>query len=334
MQAAIAGDMATMRSLLGAGAELERTDVFQRTAIMYAAMYGHLEACQCLLQHRAHVDARSFGGSTPLIAAAYRGHEEVVQMLLSHGATTEAADEFGWTPLMHAAVNSDHRMLQSLLSHRASPDTLDADGCTALVYAAFSGRSENVRMLLEWKADAREVPSVSTGLREAFLSAAIHGRTEVARLLLSASLIRPETRIVARRLAVEQGCSEELKMLLSDESFDDSADQVPGAMMVAGTTAKERSSRETFDLAQPAKAPSPRESSSESWPQIGSLATLCNMERYPKLDGTKVKVVGWSADMGRWQCVEIGFTHSARGGRSNLFALPSQLLKVSSQLVL
>lgn len=70
--AAEAGDLATLRRLLDAGAPIEARDARGRTALMAAT--------------HADLKSTSRSGSTPLIGASHRGHPDNVRELLRAGA--------------------------------------------------------------------------------------------------------------------------------------------------------------------------------------------------------------------------------------------------------
>lgn len=60
-----------------------------------AAWSGHEEIVKLLLAHGANVNKTDLEGRTALIAAAYMGHTEIVNHLLDHDADIDHADSDG-----------------------------------------------------------------------------------------------------------------------------------------------------------------------------------------------------------------------------------------------
>jgi ankyrin repeat protein len=108
IKAAKAGDVRTIRTLLGADANL--------------------------------VEARDSDGSTPLHCATWKGHLNVVEMLLAAGADVNAVNQnghWGTTPLHAAAHANQARIAELLLAHGADPKALDAEGRTPMFHTTF-----------------------------------------------------------------------------------------------------------------------------------------------------------------------------------------------------
>ena len=99
------GDIASMRLLLKAGADVNRADKYARTALMEAALAGRVSAVQLLLNSGAQVNARDSYKNTPLILAAMKNHSEVVRELLRNGAQLELKDKTGTSALSIAVMN-------------------------------------------------------------------------------------------------------------------------------------------------------------------------------------------------------------------------------------
>ena len=86
--AAARGDVAEVRRLLAAGADVDATCDGGRTALFVAARHGRADVVRVLLAAKANVDsAATTDGATPLLMAAANGHLTVVQTLLGRAPT-------------------------------------------------------------------------------------------------------------------------------------------------------------------------------------------------------------------------------------------------------
>jgi len=89
--AAETGNAGTIRLLLAAGADVESPNAEGQTALMSVARTGNVEAAKLLIQRGANVDATErFGGQTALMWAAARRHPEMVALLAAKGADVDA----------------------------------------------------------------------------------------------------------------------------------------------------------------------------------------------------------------------------------------------------
>lgn len=84
--AAAHGDLATVRALLAAGAELETRNCAGRTALMLAAHGGHTAVVHALWAAGADIDGRDARNWSALMIAAHEGQLSVVQALARAGA--------------------------------------------------------------------------------------------------------------------------------------------------------------------------------------------------------------------------------------------------------
>ena len=211
MLAAKQGDVASVRALLKAGADVMAKDRLGRsaltlatdervknlleatekmvaekagntTAIAAAAKTGSAVELQALIHAGANVNATDDSGRTPLMHADFRA---VVQLLAKAGANLDATDKTGRTalmhaartPLIHAARKGNLEVVEALIDCGACVDDSDRHGKTALLFAAEAGHGETVRALVE-AADAEA--KTDTG-RTVLMYA---GTGEVAQLIL------------------------------------------------------------------------------------------------------------------------------------------------------
>lgn len=92
------GHGGSLRALLEAGAEPDRTGEDGCTALMVASGEGHLACVRLLVEAGANLDRQDGTGWTALHAACEGGHREVVAYLLGQGARRDVADAQGQTP--------------------------------------------------------------------------------------------------------------------------------------------------------------------------------------------------------------------------------------------
>ena len=112
--AARAGDVATLRSLLDSGADANRRDANGNRPLLEAVAAGHADAARALLRAGADPNLTSSGGRTPLIEAALGGRIEIARLLISEGANVNLAERDAGTPL-EAAEREGHAELAALL---------------------------------------------------------------------------------------------------------------------------------------------------------------------------------------------------------------------------
>jgi ankyrin repeat protein len=208
VEAARQGDVATLRALLDADAELAnaRTDQGE-TPVLVAAYHQQPEAL-ALLAERARLDvfeaavvgradrvdellsaepaltrARAADGWTALHLAAFFGSASAAERLLAHGADVGAISENAQanTPL-HAALagRGDPLVVDLLLAAGADVKAVAAHGVTPLHLAASRGNLDLIRRLLDRGADP--AAAMSDGTTPAAMAHA-RGHPEAAGLL-------------------------------------------------------------------------------------------------------------------------------------------------------
>ena len=209
------GQETTVQYILKAGANIETDDNSGYTALHLAVLNGFNSLTELLLNSGARTETASSRGTTPLIAAASKGNARAVELLLNAGAYIEARDDSKMTALIHATRNSCDKCVEVLLSRGASTETppdimaplhiaicqdnrtavkllLEAganpelkckEDCTPLIHAVRMGHSNIAESLL-----AHRIPTeaISMDSHTAFLTAAIRGDLDMAKMLLDA----------------------------------------------------------------------------------------------------------------------------------------------------
>jgi ankyrin repeat protein len=176
MQAAYAGSLAIMETLLDAGADINATNARKASALHWAV--ADVAKVKLLVAEGADVNAKTVDGRTPLHAAAtLPAGASVVKVLLDAGADVEARTITGNTPLFDAVAASEENT-RILLDKGANPNATSRTGATPLMGA----RSSDVVALLVTR--GADVTARSKRGESALADAAGRGDLEAAKLLL------------------------------------------------------------------------------------------------------------------------------------------------------
>jgi ankyrin repeat protein len=166
MQAALYGDVDSVRLLLQQGADPNIRNQAGATALMWAV--DDFEKTRLLVEHGADVNARSQDGRTPLlIAAGLFGNKDVVRLLLDRGADLAAKSPAlnGYhTVLSEAARTGDDALLGMLIERGAD---VKSAGPVALANAARVDCAKCIELLIS-KADRRTLTIASAILSPPF----------------------------------------------------------------------------------------------------------------------------------------------------------------------
>lgn len=103
--AAYEGNIARMRILYALGVKANEAGCSSRSCfapIIHAGWGGHPEAIQFLIDRGADVNKTNPFGMTALMFAGYCGHDEAIELLLLRGAEVNMSDKNGNTALSYA----------------------------------------------------------------------------------------------------------------------------------------------------------------------------------------------------------------------------------------
>jgi ankyrin len=158
------------------------------TALLFAVRDGNMPMTRQLLDSGADIQLASANDTSPLIIAILNGQTEIASYLLNRGANPNAIDAYKRGPLFAAIElrNFNHEkysdlptdgrdpldLIKALLAKGANPNQqtnttpvhglmqfdgswVNFDGQTPLIRAALSGDAEVMKLLLQYKADAK-----------------------------------------------------------------------------------------------------------------------------------------------------------------------------------
>jgi len=153
--AAMRGDVATVRTLIARRADVNAPQGDGMTALHWAADHGDSAMAAVLLRAKANVSSRTrIGAYTPLHIAARTGNPAVVRALLSAGSDVKATTTSGATALHFAAAAGNADVAKALLSKGADPNARESNwGQTPLVFAAEYGRAAAIQVLMKHGGD-------------------------------------------------------------------------------------------------------------------------------------------------------------------------------------
>ena len=122
-----------------------------------AVRAGNLAEVRRLVNARANVNARNNDRLTPLMIAAYRGHANVIRYLLSKGANARARQNQNHprTALIYAVEKGNVNSVRALIRH-SNLNVKDGNGRSALTTAANLQMPNLVRMLVRAGAKPNE----------------------------------------------------------------------------------------------------------------------------------------------------------------------------------
>ncbi len=153
--AAMRGDVETVRVLLRQGEDVNAAQGDGMTALHWTARSGEASMAEMLIYAGANLETHTrVGAYTPLLVAARSGNQGVLATLVKHGANIEARTSTGVTALHFAAAAGSEAAIATLVEKGADVNVREMTaGQTPLMFAASAGRTGAVRALTALGAD-------------------------------------------------------------------------------------------------------------------------------------------------------------------------------------
>jgi hypothetical protein len=210
------GNVAVVKELLAAGANLEGKGYNGRTALVESVYHGHQDMVQLLLNAGAAINTTVTGPSrdfskTPLMLAANAGSLEIVKALRDKASKkdldTKCKSSFcmGKTALLLAAEAKHHEIIQLLLEANADPNAVDRNGRGVVHYAVQSGSLNLLELLVQHHANL-DVQTHRFNRTALFIAVKEHTRSSRGSYFQVPSQrchIRPCVKLATRRAIIE-----------------------------------------------------------------------------------------------------------------------------------
>jgi ankyrin repeat protein len=139
--------LSIIKTLIAAGADLNKPDDEGQTPLHYAAVSRSSELTEMLIEAGAHLKSVDESGQTPLIKAAEIKAKGRAEVLLKAGAKTDVQDIDGKTALHHAAEHGWLELCTMLVEAGANLGIMDNQGLTPLQLAEQEDQPEVVALL-------------------------------------------------------------------------------------------------------------------------------------------------------------------------------------------
>lgn len=153
MRAIYYSDETMLDNALENNINIDATNEFGETALMYACNMGNENMVRRILSSGANVNLQNSVGNTPMIYACDRGNEDIVKCLIEYGADINHSSYSGRTALICACSRSKNSLVRYLVEQGADVDCKTREGYTPLIMACEKCNIELVEYLLDNGAD-------------------------------------------------------------------------------------------------------------------------------------------------------------------------------------
>jgi ankyrin repeat protein len=176
------GQNAIVKSLMEAGADINRADAAGEIMLHHAAMRNDGPMVKDLLDKGAQINARSADGRTALMYALEKNRIPIAELLIKKGADVNATDRKRQNILHYLAPLQQAGQLIALLpAEGVNVNAKDDTGRTPLLVAAMSARWSNVELFASKGADVNIADS--TGKTPVLMAAEKGNLTAVKTLI-------------------------------------------------------------------------------------------------------------------------------------------------------
>ena len=158
--AARASNIDKIRSLLAMGANPNKRNNVEQTALHIAAMYGQTHVISELIAAHADIEAQDMRKATPLHSAAIKGNWPAVRALIQAGAHIQAQAYLAATPLHVAVFNGCTKAVKILLDAGADINAQLINLATPLHMAAYGGHLKALQLLVQYGACLDQVDTL------------------------------------------------------------------------------------------------------------------------------------------------------------------------------
>uniref|UniRef100_A0A4X2JZB6 Inversin n=1 Tax=Vombatus ursinus TaxID=29139 RepID=A0A4X2JZB6_VOMUR len=150
--AAVNGDKGALQKLMAGDRDLkDKEDQFGRTPLMYCVLADRVDCADALLKAGADVNKADHSQRTALHLAAQKGNYRFMKLLLTRRANWMQKDLEEMTPLHLTTRHKSPKCLALLLKFMApgEVDTQDKNKQTALHWSAYYNNPEHVKLLIK-----------------------------------------------------------------------------------------------------------------------------------------------------------------------------------------
>nr|XP_043633868.1 potassium channel SKOR-like [Erigeron canadensis] len=141
------GDLSQLKSLIRAGADLNKTDYDGRSPLHLAASKGHEDIVFFLIQNGVKLNISDNFGNTPLLEAIKNGHDTIASLIGKHGGLLNIKDPGSF--LCSYVAKGDIDFIRRILSNGIDPNSIDYDFRTPLHVATSQGSYLIAKLLVE-----------------------------------------------------------------------------------------------------------------------------------------------------------------------------------------
>jgi len=179
--AALAGDRASVQSLIKQRADVNAQQADGATAIQWASYRNDLDMADVLIAAGANVKTPNSDGATPLSLASINGSAPMIAKLIKAGADPNEKSPHGETALMFASRNGNVAAVKALLDSKADVNAKETlRGTTALMWAVEQSHPEAAKVLIEHGADVKAATNPDTKGNKAYLAPSVQARAASA----------------------------------------------------------------------------------------------------------------------------------------------------------